>query len=112
MRRPTTGRSHRAGDLPYTVSMLVARRFRVSGRVQGVGFRFFTYEVARIEGVSGWVANLADGRVEVWVEGDADAVERVERRIRRGPPAARVETVDTEDAVPSGHHTGFEIRQA
>jgi acylphosphatase len=90
--------------------MLVARRFRVSGRVQGVGFRFFAHETARAEGVSGWVANLPDGRVDVWVEGDADSVLRVERKIRRGPPAARVDGVETQDEAPSGRHTGFEIR--
>lgn len=92
--------------------MLVGRRFRVSGRVQGVGFRFFVYETARIEGVSGWVANLADGRVDVLVEGDAEAVERVERKLRRGPPAARVEAVDVVDAAPLGRCIGFEIRHA
>jgi acylphosphatase len=91
--------------------MLVARRFKVSGRVQGVGFRFFVYETALIEGVSGWVANLADGRVDVLVEGDAEAVERVERKLRRGPPAARVEAVDIVNAAPSERYTGFEIRQ-
>lgn len=90
--------------------MLVARRFRVSGRVQGVGFRFFAYETAQCEGVSGWVVNLADGRVDVLVEGDAEAVERVERQIRRGPRAARVEAVETHDEAPSGRYTGFEIR--
>ena len=90
--------------------MLVARWFRLSGRVQGVGFRFFAHEAAQIEGLSGWVANLADGRVDVWVEGDADAVERVERKIRRGPPAARVDGVETLDAAPAGRYTGFEIR--
>jgi acylphosphatase len=90
--------------------MLVARRFRVSGRVQGVGFRFFAHEAARVEGVSGWVANLDDGRVDILIEGDAEAVERVERKIRRGPPAARVEGVEVRDEAPSGRYTGFEIR--
>lgn len=102
-----TGKYSRA---QYTVPMLVARRFRVSGRVQGVGFRFFAYETAQAEGVSGWVANRADGGVDLLVEGDAAAVERVERRIRRGPPAGRVDAVDTTDEAPSGRHTGFEIR--
>ena len=90
--------------------MLVARRFLVSGRVQGVGYRFFAYEAAEIEGVSGWVANRAGGRVEVWIEGDAEAVLRVERLIRRGPPAARMDAVDAGDEAPSGRHTGFDIR--
>ena len=90
--------------------MLIARRFVVSGRVQGVGFRFFVQEVALVEGLSGWVRNLEDGRVEAQVEGDQEAVERFERKIRRGPPAARIADVDVEDGVPSGHSDGFRVR--
>jgi acylphosphatase len=90
--------------------MLVARRFRVSGRVQGVGFRFFAQEAAAHEGLSGWVRNLDDGRVEALVEGDREAVERFERKIRRGPPGARVEDVVVDDATPSGRGGGFLVR--
>ena len=50
--------------------MIVAKRFFVSGRVQGVGFRFFIQDHAAAEGVHGYVQNLADGRVEAFVEGD------------------------------------------
>jgi acylphosphatase len=50
--------------------MRVARRFVVSGRVQGVGFRYFTQETAQREGATGWVRNLPDGRVELQVTGD------------------------------------------
>ena len=64
--------------------MRIARRFVISGRVQGVGFRWFTKNVAVREGVTGFVRNLPDGRVEALVEGDADAVTRVERLLRRG----------------------------
>jgi acylphosphatase len=88
---------------------LIARRFLVSGRVQGVGFRYFTYEHARREGVSGLVRNLPDGRVEVEVEGDAESVERVERAIRRGPPGARVQDVVTHVLEPSGRRGDFRI---
>jgi acylphosphatase len=91
--------------------MRVARRYLVSGRVQGVGYRFFAHDAASVEGVSGWVANLPDGRVEVWIEGDGEAVERVDRRIRRGPPGARVADVETREETPSGRYTGFDIRQ-
>jgi len=90
--------------------MLVARRFVVSGRVQGVGFRYFVLEAAQVEGVHGWVRNLPGGSVEISAEGDAEAVERLERRIRRGPPAARVEDVRVDDEVPSGRATGFQVR--
>ena len=65
--------------------MRVARRFVISGRVQGVGFRWFTQETADREGVTGWVRNLPDGRVEALVEGDDEAVTRVERALRAGP---------------------------
>ena len=90
--------------------MLVSRRFVVSGRVQGVGFRFFAQEAALIEGLSGWVRNLDDGRVEAHVEGDQEAVERFERKIRRGPAAARVTDVNIEDGVPSGRGDGFRVK--
>jgi acylphosphatase len=90
--------------------MLVARRFLISGRVQGVGFRYFTEAAASREGLHGWVRNLPDGRVEAWAEGDASAVERFERAVRHGPPGARVDRVDVDDEVPSGRGTGFDIR--
>ncbi|MBI2188117.1 MAG: acylphosphatase [Acidobacteria bacterium] len=90
--------------------MRVARRFLISGRVQAVGFRFFTEEVARREGVTGWVRNLPDGRVEAYVEGEADAVTRVERALRQGPPSARVDSVETETEAPSGALLDFRIR--
>jgi acylphosphatase len=89
--------------------MLVARRFVVRGRVQGVGFRYFAAEAAGVEGLSGWVRNRDDGAVEVSVEGDAESVVRFERKIRRGPPAARVDDVLVEDGAPSGRLGGFRI---
>jgi acylphosphatase len=90
--------------------MIIAKRFLVSGRVQGVGFRYFVQDHAAAEGVHGWARNLPDGRVEVVVEGDDEAVLRVERAIRRGPSHAHVENVDVEAAVPSGRATGFSIK--
>jgi acylphosphatase len=92
--------------------MRVSRRFVVTGRVQGVGFRFFVYEAARAEGLSGWVANRADGRVEIALEGDGESVDRVDRHIRRGPAGARVDHVEAFDDAPSDRYTGFEIRHA
>jgi acylphosphatase len=90
--------------------MTIARRFLVSGRVQGVGFRMFVSDRAAFEGLHGYVQNLADGRVEAVVEGDEDAVERIERAVRRGPPGARVDTVLVEPMTPAGRPTGFSIR--
>jgi acylphosphatase len=90
--------------------MIIAKRFLVSGRVQGVGFRYFVQDHAAVEGVHGYVQNLADGRVEALIEGDEESVLRVERAVRRGPPAARIDNVLVEDAAPSGRATGFSVR--
>jgi acylphosphatase len=90
--------------------MRVARRYVIAGRVQGVGFRWFMHDAAAREGVHGWVRNLADGSVEVVVEGDAESVDRVEAALRRGPAQARVEHVEVEEHAPGGRITGFEIR--
>jgi acylphosphatase len=90
--------------------MKVARRYVITGRVQGVGFRWFTHDVAAREGVHGWVRNLADGAVEVVGEGDQAAVDRLEAAVRRGPSTARDERFDVEEIAPAGRTTGFEIR--
>ena len=85
--------------------MRVSRRFVISGRVQGVGFRWFTHETATREGVTGWVRNLPDGRVEALVEGDEEAVVRVERALRAGPRSAHVDTVAVDDQEPGGYRS-------
>ena len=89
--------------------MRVARRFVITGRVQGVGFRYFTQDVARREGVAGWVRNLPDGAVEALVEGEAEAVTRVERALRSGPRGARVDNVYVDDREPGGTYREFSI---
>ena len=81
---------HRSPAVEFA-GMRVARRFLLSGRVQGVGFRFFAAEAARREGLSGSVRNLDDGRVEVAAEGEAESVTRFERALRQGPSRSRVE---------------------
>ena len=90
--------------------MLIARHYVIAGRVQGVGFRYFVENAAARDGVHGWVRNLPDGRVEAHIEGDADAVERVEAALRRGPSSSRVEDVVVDEQTPSGRPTGFSIR--
>lgn len=89
--------------------MRVARRLVISGRVQGVGFRWFARDAAQREGVTGWVRNIEDGRVEAYVEGEAEAVERVERALRRGPGSARVVDVFVDSEEPSGRYKDFSI---
>jgi len=90
--------------------MLIARHFVVKGRVQGVGFRMFAEDAARREGLSGWVSNQSDGSVEIHAEGDLEAIDRFERRVRRGPPSARVDAVDVHEQAASGRWTGFSVR--
>ena len=90
--------------------MRVARRLVISGRVQGVGFRWFTHEAAQREGVTGWVRNLPDGRVEAFVEGEAEAVQRVEVAIRRGPGGAHVDDVFVDEEEPLGAYKGFSTK--
>ncbi len=88
--------------------MRVARRYVVSGRVQGVGFRYFAADAARREGLSGAVRNLGDGTVEAVAQGEAESVDRFERALRQGPSRARVEHVRVEDLEPlATSHTFF-----
>ena len=90
--------------------MRVARRFLVSGRVQGVGYRYFAQDAARREGLHGYVTNQDDGTVEVKAEGEAEALERFERQLRQGPSRSRVEHVRIDEVPPDQGNTGFSIR--
>ncbi|NDP42436.1 MAG: acylphosphatase [Aromatoleum sp.] len=88
---------------------MIARRLVISGRVQGVGFRYALIEVARESGIAGWVRNLRDGAVEALVQGDAVGVERTLAWCRRGPPSANVSNVAVAP-VPVEPLAGFELR--
>ncbi len=90
--------------------MIEARRYLISGRVQGVGFRFFALDAAESEGIAGFVRNLPDRQVEIVAEGDGEALIRFERAIRRGPAGARVDAVQTELVLPTGRTGGFTVR--
>jgi acylphosphatase len=82
--------------------MTVARRLVVRGHVQGVNYRAWLRERADQRGVSGWASNEPDGSVEVWLEGEADAVAAVERAAGEGPRWASVDGVDARDEQPRG----------
>lgn len=83
---------------------------RVRGRVQGVGFRHATARAARELGVAGWVRNDSDGSVEVWAQGDPDAVDRLVRFLRVGPLAASVNDVVMTPGVVQPSQAGFDVR--
>jgi acylphosphatase len=87
----------------------VARRVRVTGRVQGVWFRDSCRAEAETLGVRGWVANEPDGTVSGHFEGAEDAVDALVEWCRTGPPRAEVRGVDVVDDTLSGA-TGFEAR--
>lgn len=84
--------------------------FRISGRVQGVGFRAATQACAQQLGLRGWVRNLPDGQVEVLAAGECAALEKFRRWLAQGPRAARVEAVTSRPATADGLEDGFHIR--
>lgn len=86
----------------------VRRRVIISGRVQGVGFRYSCRRMAEGQGVTGWARNLPDGRVEACFEGDPDAVERLVAWCRHGPSHADVNDVEVVQETPRGEH-GFRL---
>lgn len=75
----------------------IARRIIVSGRVQGVGFRYSLAERARQLNVQGWCRNLPDGRVEAMVQGSKDGVDMLLDWAQQGPPQAVVEHMEVEN---------------
>lgn len=81
----------------------------ISGRVQGVNFRWYTQRQAQILGLTGWVRNLWDGRVEAVFEGDEAAVQRAVNWCHNGPPSARVDEVEVKYEEPTGEFRGFQI---
>lgn len=84
----------------------LARRFHVSGRVQGVGFRYFAERAALRLGVAGYAKNLPDGRVEVYAQGTAEQLEELKSELRRGPFLAKVHRVDESDAETLPEYSG------
>lgn len=90
--------------------MSEARHVVVSGRVQGVGFRWSARETADALGITGWVRNRRDGRVEAHVEGPPQAVEEMVAWLAEGPSPARVAEVETAPARAEGHER-FEVRR-
>jgi acylphosphatase len=88
---------------------MAAYRYLVTGRVQGVGYRYFAVQEARRLGVTGFARNLPDGSVEVIAEGADDALSQFEEALRSGPSFAAVQNVDRAPA-PSRGDAGFHVR--
>ena len=83
----------------------------IAGRVQGVAFRAYTVDEASVRGVTGWVGNIPDGRVEAVFEGERAVVEAMIAWCRKGPPAARVSSVEVTWEEPTGE-VGFGVRHS
>ena len=87
----------------------VRRSFRITGRVQGVGYRWFAMHAARQLELTGWVRNDPDGAVSGEVQGAPAAVDELLDRLRRGPPAARVDDLAAEDVPVTAGEAGFSV---
>ncbi len=89
----------------------VARRFFISGEVQGVGFRYFAQRSSARHQVRGYAKNLADGRVEVWAEGPANAVQEFRMDLAAGPAYSNVTAVEELVVEPTGRYSTFRIER-
>ena len=91
---------------------LQARRYRISGTVQGVGFRYFASRTARQLGITGYAKNLRDGRVEVYAIGTQEKLASLRKELQRGPRSAVVSDVMEEDAaIEPKFEQGFSIER-
>jgi acylphosphatase len=110
---PCLPAGRRQAGRPVVAAELHAKRFYVSGYVQGVGYRFFALRAANRLGVSGYVRNLRDGRVEVYAIGAPEHLAELRAELRRGPFGVDIDEV-TEDAaeVIPGYSRGFAIERS
>ena len=91
--------------------MIVARKFIISGLVQGVGYRFFTQRAAARHQVRGYVKNLADGRVEALAQGSEKSVENFKHDLTAGPSFSNAEHIEEIVVEPSGWYSSFRIER-
>jgi acylphosphatase len=92
-------------------SIPIFRRYLVTGRVQGVGFRWFVEREARLIGVGGWVRNRDDGAVEVLASGTNAQLGSLYDRLKAGPRAARINQVEVDDAAPFSGYKTFQVEE-
>ena len=88
---------------------MIKKRFRIYGHVQGVGFRYFTWQYALKIGVTGFVRNLADGSVEVVAVGSESQIEALDAWLQKGPRTAIVDDVFVEDYLGEKEFTAFQV---
>jgi len=92
------------------MSDLTRAHIRLTGKVQGVGYRAFAQRTAQELALSGYVVNLPDGSVEVDAEGDREQIERFVEQLRLGPPRSRVEKLEIQWKPYSGQFPNFKAR--
>ncbi len=90
---------------------VVARRFLISGEVQGVGYRFFAQRAAARHQVVGYVRNCPDGTVEVLAEGAANSIEGFKHDLAAGPQWSIVDQVEEISLEPTGRYSAFRIER-
>jgi acylphosphatase len=88
---------------------MIGRNYVISGRVQGVGFRYYAQRAAKAAGVTGWARNLDDGSVEVHAKGTLAQLDDFEARLRQGPSRADVRGFEMKESAAS-RTSGFDIR--
>ena len=93
------------------MTMKIARKFVISGIVQGVGFRFFTQRTAARYQVVGYVRNLKNGSVESLAEGNAEAVENFKNDLLAGPTYSKVEHIEETVLEPTNLYSSFRIEK-
>ena len=89
---------------------MIRYHLKISGRVQGVGYRYFTETAARKTGVTGWVRNLPDGRVEAEIQGTTHDIIQLLSSLRRGPTFGRVSDITKYEIPVEESEKRFEIR--
>ena len=91
--------------------MIIARKFFFSGRVQGVGFRYFTQRVAARHQIRGYVKNLDDGRVEALAQGSEKSVEAFKHDLTAGPRQSQVNDVEEIVIEPNDAYSSFRVER-
>ncbi len=92
------------------MSVQIHAEFIISGNVQGVGFRYFVYQHAKVLGLKGFARNQWDGSVCVVAEGDKDSIDTLHKYLKKGPLMSYVESVEVDYGNADGEFNNFEIR--